>query len=944
MNNRLLKSFTIFCFLMLSASVYAQNGRVVEGMLRDTESRPISGASVRLITAQDTMATSSNNAGFYTFENVKATKFIVQVSSLGFDTYEKEVEFPQEQQEIRVPSFELAVNQNQIEEVIVQGVMTVQVKGDTVEYSTKDLKLREGSVAEEALKKLQGVEVDKDGNVTAQGESVTKIRINGKDFFGGDVKTATQNLPANIIEKIQVVDDYGDMANITGNKSGDSEKIINIQIDPKYNKGYMTTLRFGYGTEERYQATAMWMGMTDKSQVSVLGNLNNINAPLFDFNSMGGGARNRRGGGGGRSGGRFGSPDGLTNVGSIGVNIRHDFSEKLKVYGSYSYGRDDNTTLTNRLNRYEFTNGTQEETTSLDANTISASHRLEANLEWNISDNDYLKLTPQFGFNDTRTNSTSLSQFFDVDGSVTNSDNELLISNSETPRYGISGLYNRKLSDKGRNFFINFNYDNAPTASDFDRILDRLISDPNNAGTSMSEIYQRTLQEVNNKSWNAGASASYIEPLSENGKLEFSYDVNINNYVNKRYQDAFNEDGSGYPNDEQSIVNFHYDQDYSFITHRMGANYAFENDKVKYSIGAAVEPTKLSGDASSDTENTLINRTNLNIMPIARFEYKFSRQKNISINYSGRSSEPNVDQILPYVVSNNETVKTFGNPNLNPEFNHEMRLRFRSGDFQKGNTFFAMLNGNLTNNKIVSFVKRVPGTDRGLLQETRYLNEEIDPVYGVNSFYHFGKSLKEKTYNLMLMGGISYNKLVSYTSNDIDATEGLKNIANNWVFNQGLMFRYNPSENFEINPGVRYSYNYTNSSLGTMDNNVSTWTPTVIGSVNITPTTIFGADLSKSFNKGYGALSNANPFIINTYVEQKFLKDDRATIRLQAFDLLNEQISLNRTVQDNIYTDTQTNRLGRYFMLTFTFKLQKFSGIAPSEDNGFPGGMRRPRM
>src|SRR5690606_10458465 len=166
-------------------------------------------------------------------------------------------------------------------------------------------------------------------------------------------------------------DDYGDMANVTGNKSGDSEKIINIQIDPKYNKGFMTTLRFGYGTEERYQATAMWMGMTDKSQVSVLGNLNNINAPLFDFNTMGGGARNRRGGGGGRSGGMFGNRDGLTNVGSIGLNIRHDFSDKLKVYGSYSYGRDDNTTLTNRLNRYEFTNGTQEETTSLDANTIT---------------------------------------------------------------------------------------------------------------------------------------------------------------------------------------------------------------------------------------------------------------------------------------------------------------------------------------------------------------------------------------------------------------------------------------------------------------------------------------------------------------------------------------------------------------------------------------------
>src|SRR5690606_30684719 len=121
---------------------------------------------------------------------------------------------------------------NMLEEVVIEGVVTVQVKRDTVEYSTRDLKLREGALAEDASKKLHGVEVDKDGNVTAQGESVTRVRINGKDFCGGDVKTATQNLPANIIEKMQIVDDYGDMANLTGNKSGDSEKVLNIVIDP----------------------------------------------------------------------------------------------------------------------------------------------------------------------------------------------------------------------------------------------------------------------------------------------------------------------------------------------------------------------------------------------------------------------------------------------------------------------------------------------------------------------------------------------------------------------------------------------------------------------------------------------------------------------------------------------------------------------------------------
>jgi len=939
--DRLLKALMCLCFMALGITVYGQSGRVVSGMLRDTESRPISGATVQLITDTDTMASSSSNAGFYTFENVKATKFKIRTSSLGFAPFEKEVDFPAGQKEIQVPSFVLEVNENQIEEVVIEGVLTVQVKGDTVEYSTKDLKLREGSVAEDALKKLQGVEVDKDGNVTAQGESVTRVRINGKDFFGGDVKTATQNLPANIIEKIQVVDDYGDMANITGNKSGDSEKIINIQIDPQYNKGFMTTLRAGYGSDERYQATGMWMGMTDKTQVSVLGNLNNINAPLFDFNSMGGGARMRQGGGG-RPGGMFGGSSGITNVGSIGVNIRHDFSDKLKVYGSYSYGNNDNTTTTNSLRttyqiEKEITN-----TSDSTANSILKSHRLEANLEWNISDKDYVKLTPQFGFNGTNSNSFSIGDEYYVPVTVNTNDTRNSNNISEVPRYGISGLYNRKLSDNGRNIFLNFNYDNAATTQDFESILDRLVTDPNNANMTMSEVYERTLQEVNNKSWNAGASLSYLEPVSKNGKIEITYDFNKNNYTNKQYQDAYDEDGDPLDNTAERLLNYHYDQDYSFTTHRIGANYNFENDKVKYSIGAAVQPSLLQGDASSDNDAAVIDRSNLNWMPIARFEYKFSRQKNLSLNYSGSSTEPTINQILPYAVGNSSTNITYGNPDLNPEFRHRAMLRFRAGDFQKGNTFFAMLNGNLSQDKIVSFVKREIVDGVGMVSQTEYLNE-ADPVYNLSSFYHFGKSLKEKTYNLMLMGGINYNKNISYTADDLSATTGEKNIANNWVFSQGLMFRYNPSENLEINPGVRYSYNYTRNTLGDFNNNVSTWTPTLIGSVNITPSTIFGADISKSFNSGYGALTDANPFIINSYIEQKLLKGQRGTIRFQAFDLLNEQTNLSRTVQENMTLDRQTNRLGRYFMLTFTFKLQKFSGIAPTEENRFPGGMRPPR-
>lgn len=921
-------------FLSLSFNLQAQSDKVVQGLLRDSLSRIVSGATVQFISETDTMSTSSSAGGIYTFNNVKADKFKIKIASLGFESFEKDYTFPAGESRMLVPTIQLIPIANMIEEVVVAGVVTVQVKGDTVEYAMDNLKLRQGAVAEDALKKLQGVDVDKDGNVTAQGEQVTRVRINGKDFFGGDVKTATQNLPADIIQKIQVVDDFGDMANLTGNKSGESTKVLNIQIDPKYNNGYATTIRVGGGTEERYQTTGMFMGFKEKTQVSVLGNLNNMNAPLFDFNAVGGGARGRQGGGGGRGGGMFGGSEGITNTGSIGVNIRHDFSETFKAYGSYSYGRDDNNTVSN-----SFTNRLAEaieENSDKDNNSIRASHRFEGNLEWNITDKDYIKITPQLGFGNN--DIISLDTLTQKIGGIFN--NYQIRDNSDissAPRYNFSGLYNRKLNDKGRNLFFNFNYDNALSDAEVKNELNRWLEDPNAIDMQISDVYERTRREVLNKSWNAGASVSYIEPLTEKSKLELTYDFNNNDYDNHNSQELEESRGST----GEGILNYNYDYDYAFTTHRVGASYMYDGEKVKYSLGASLQPSTLKGDAFNGSTTELIDRKNLNFIPIARFEYKFSRQSNLTMQYSGRSNEPSVSQILPFEVATSQTYTTIGNPELDPEFRHSVNFRFRSGDFQKGKSFFAMLRSELTNDKIVSYNKTTKVDGLGAVQEVGYANDS-EPVYSINSFYHLGRSLKEKTYNIMYGGGVSFNKGVSYQSSEITNNVFKKNITNNTGFNQMLFFRYNPSENLEINPGVRYNYTITKSSLIDLQNrNTQKITPNLIGSVNITPNTIFGLDLSKEFNKGYS--SNVDPFIINSYIEQRLLKDQRGTIRFQAFDILNQQTNINRTVGE-ILSDQQTNRLARYFMLTFTFKLQKFSGINPMQSQDQFPGHRRPRM
>lgn len=746
---RSFKLFILFYTVLFAGNIQAQTRKSVQGMLRDSASRVVAGASVQLISNKDTIGTSSNIAGIFVFENVKHDKFKVRVSSIGFETFEQEFTYPAGEEKMVIPSFVLQGISNLLEEVVVDGVLTVQVRGDTLEYSTRDLKLREDAIAEDAIKKLQGVEVDKDGNITAQGEEVRRIRINGKDFFGGDVKAATKNLPADIIQKIQVIDDFGDMANITGNKTGDSEKVLNIVIDPERNNGSTSTLRAGYGTEDRYQVTASYMGMKEGMQISVLGNLNNINAPLFDFNTTGGGARRGRRGGGGGGGGMFGGPNGLTKTASLGLNYRQDFSDSFSVYGSYSFGHDDQDILSYSRDLYDnsIPDSVLFRNSNSIANTIGNSHRFESNIEWKPTDKDFIKVSPQFGYG--RTRSDNILDFTNTLGDVLyNSEDNISHSKSTAPRFGVSALYNRKLNESGRNLFFNMNWNSSGNKQDQNRILESLIADPNNAGQTVEEIYRKTISEADNKSWNGGASVSYLEPLSEFGKLEFSYDYNINNYDNNRAQSAYYEDGGLIEGDQ---YNFERVYDYSFETHRVGVNYNYNGDKLKYSFGASAQPNLLSGDARVDENFVKIHRKGFNIVPIARFEYQFSRQKSIRINYSGSSNEPSITQIQPFTDNSNPTSLVTGNPDLKAEFNHNLRLRFNNSDFQTGKTLFVMMMASLAQDRIVSNMVQTRDPELGVVQSTEYLN--ASGTYNIGSFYHYGKSLKGKTYNIMFMGG-----------------------------------------------------------------------------------------------------------------------------------------------------------------------------------------------
>lgn len=938
------KGSIIFALLLMGFAVQAQSNRQVSGTLKNKAGAAVSGASIKLISEKDSVYTSSDNLGFYNFRNLQGVNFKMTIHSLGYDTLYHDFKFDASRTQNLIEPLTMQESLQYIDEVSVTARVDIVVKEDTLEYHTKDLKLREGALAEDALKKLDGVEVDKDGNVTAQGEAVTRIRINGKDFFGGDVKAATRNLPADIIEKIQIVDDYGDMANITGNRTGDPERILNIEIDPSRNKGSLGNFRVGGGSEERYQVTGMLGFMKEGMQIMGLGNMNNVNASLFDFNIRGGGAR--RGGGGGGSfgrgfggGGMGGGSNGLTNTNSIGLNYRQDFSTALTMYGNYSFSTNNNKTTTDNINDYF--NEQLMEVRNNQTGSQSMNHRFDWNIEYKPTDKDYFKLSPTLSIRGSDSDGLLLSNNT-LQGNTINSLNTTNHSENFAPNYGVSGLYNRRLSEAGRNIFVDFSLNTSRTEQDEERIQESAIF-----GETDIETYIRTLADLNNKSLNGGASLSYTEPMGEKGSLEFNYDYNFRNYDNRRYDNAFDDNGPMIPGQDPTVFIGDRIFDYSFVTHRVGANYRFRSDKIIYSIGASVQPNNLSGDATVNNEVFSINRTGFNFAPIARFEYKFSRTKSFSVRYSGRSNEPSFSQLQPFVDASNRNNIVTGNPNLDAEFGHELRLSFNNFNVGSGQSWFASVTGSVTEDKIVSNRTIAVDPELGVVQNTSYLN--TDGYYNLRAFYNYSIPFKERTYVVSFNGFSSFNNNISYT-------DDIKGIGQNLMLSQGLNFRYNPKETIEITPGVRYSYNQTNNTAssgnrGNVNSQINSWSYSLNTAINITPTWIWGGDLSKTTNSGYSSVVGANPFIINTYIEKQFLKGRNGSIRFQAYDLLNEQTNVSRNVTENLINDSRSNRLGQYFMLTLSYRFQSFAGGSmnmggqggPGHGGGFGGrgGMGR---
>jgi hypothetical protein len=933
--------------LLISYSAMAQTSRDVSGVVKDTTGTSVIAATVKFIAGKDTIFTRTDIDGKFAFKNVKSSTFLITVSSLGYKALNKRFLYNDGETALILDPIVLKSENRMLGEVIISGTGSITIKEDTISYKASDYALRENALAEDLLRKLPGVEVDKDGNVTAQGKAITRVRVNGKDFFGGDVKTATQQLPASILESAQIIDDYGDQANLTGIRNGDPEKILNFTIRADKNKGYFANGTIGGGDKDRYQGSITANTYNDTEQFSVIGNLNNTNSSVFSFGGGGfggggGGARVQSVGGSGGGGMRFtgggggsfqgGGSDGLTNVGSIGLNYRKDYGKKLSSYGNYSYSNRDNDVFSNQLQQNNFLNSLISTDQNSANNRINDNHRFSWNLEYKPDTINFIKFTPSFSYGGTTDfgNTNYIQRENDILTSDGISKNNTV---SKNPNFGANILFNHRLQKKGRNISLLVSANNSRTKQEDDQLTDYINYI---ASGGSNPVYRNQELYDNNRNSNFNANLSYNEPLSATSNLEFNYNHSTTNYKTDR--DTYDISSAGVSSFNTILSN---EFNYSFSTNRFGINYRVNQKKFNYSFGLSAQPNVLEGSSLVMGVKTPNRNTGFNFVPSARYSYNFSRTKAFNVNYFGRANEPTYIQLQPTPDISNPQYPVYGNPNLAAEFSHALSFRYNNFNFNSGDVLFINLSGNLTENKIVSNIVRKMDPIVGLVQESRYLN--TDGFFTSTAYYSYSKPFQEKKYVFSFNGSANYINNISYTDNK-------KNTGKNWIFSQGLNMQINPNKNLEFNPGVRYSFNSnTNDAITNNNTEVSTYSLNFNTRIYFLKTWLIGSDLSKSYNNGYSSSLAVNPFIINTYLEKQFFKDKRASLRLQGFDLLDENTSVSRSVTGNVITDSQSNRLSRYVMLSFTMRLQKFIGkqqqpqqmMGPGMYNRSGSGMER---
>lgn len=968
-----LKKLLLTVFALAAFIPAAAQNTITATLLDGQTGEPVGFATVSLTkkgTQKPYKYVLSGENGSFKFDNVAAGQYSIKAELMGYKPFSREIQYAGKKMELGEIAMEL--DQQQIDAASVSALgNSILIKKDTIEYNATAFKTTENDVLEDLLKKLPGVEVSDDGGITVNGETITKITIDGKTFFLDDPQLATKNIPARIINKLKVIEKKSEQAEFTGIDDGEEEHVIDLSVKPGMMKGAFGSIQGGGGLdlpnggeverEARYQGAGFLGKFTDKQQLSVLLNGNNTNNRGFNdlAGSMMGGMRGG-GGGMGRSNGSGGrGNNGVTISYMGGANGAWDLcDDRMQLGSNYLFGFTDRRVEEESMKR-TFLNDHETNiynTTGFD-NTISRGHRFGVRLDHKFSENTSILFEPRVNFGGGSYSELSSSHTDkDTDGSITNLNTSDVNNTGWNRNVSTSGylLFRQRLGIPGRTLTVMGRYsfsNNDLNGNNYSLTRDLVEGRDSTVNQSFTS---------NSKSMSAMGRATYTEPLGNNFYLEANYAFNWSkNNSDKQTENLITgEHAYEFSNSVENTMTYH----------TIGANLMYQKEKSRFQIGAAIMPTKTVNNTSrydyEKRQYVTLDPYEYNILrwsPRAMVWWEMGENANARLFYRGTSSQPSISKLMPVPDNTNPLNVNFGNPYLKPYFSHSIRGDVRYNNKRKFSSFSIRFNASYDQDPIVNTVWY--GNNGG--QFAMPFNGPASASAGLNTFLNL--PVGHSNFIISNMANINWSNRSSYVGTGIDMTtydtEGYYAFMEEFVrnFNDPTYFKKhiatNTTNSLSILERLRLTYRLDNLELQASGltrinrswytisqkaSNTLTFNNQVRASVNWTWEAI-GATLKTEFNynwyNGYTGVGYTPEFLLDAEIQKSLFKK-KVTLSLKGYDILGQSKNLNVSDDSNYHMETRNNTLGRYVILSLTYRFGTFDPSKMGGGHGHGPGRR----
>lgn len=939
--------------LILSVSaIYAQSV-TVRGQIADAKDNShMAGVTVLLINLADSVKNGavSDTAGVFVLKNVPPGRYQLHTSYVSYLPAERQ--FNVNTSDLDLGTVFIARDANLLKEVVVQEKqIRVEQLGDTTQYNAAAYKTNPNATVEDLVQKMPGITLE-DGVVKVQGEELKKLTIDGEDFFGDDATLALRNLPAEIVDKIQVFDRLSEQAQFTGFDDGNTEKTLNIVTKSGKNNGQFGKIYAGYGNDDRYIGGANLNYFKGKQRISLIGLTNNINQQNFSSqdllgvtgNAGGGRGGGRQGGGrqgGGRSGGDrqsgasannflVGQQAGINAVNSLGLNYTDRWGEKIRVNGSWFFNNNKNDN-SSQLSREYFLN--EESSQFYDESNRSESdnfnHRVNMRLEYNIDSANSLQLRPQISFQDNSRIGNFLGQnYFTADNPLNITENN---TRSDNSGYNFSNnlLYRHRFGKRGRTLSLNLGTNFNDKSGERNLFSQNQYFD----GIDTTEtLDQLSLSESDG--FTLSSNLAYTEPVGQTGQIQLNYTPSFNRNTSDRETNSLDSLTGEYSRPDLLLSNQFENR---VSTHRSGASYRLRREKIMFSVGLNYQNVRLNSEQTFP-EAFSLGKTFQNLLPEASFNYRESKTQNLRIQYRTSTNVPAISQLQNVLDNSNPLLLSTGNPDLKQPYGHAFTVRFNKNNSVKATNFLAFgymgFTDNYIGNSTLIASKDTMLPDGIILltgaQLTRPVN--LDGYRNARTFFTYGLPVGLLKSNLNLNTGFSWLRTPSLVN-------GVKNLVNSYATNAGLVLGSNISEKLDFTVSYSANFNVVRNSLQPeLDNNYFFHNAGVKLNWEFLERLTFSSDLAQTLYSGLGEDFDQQFWLWSAAVGYRMLKNESLEIRLGVFDLLDQNNSIGRTVTETYVEDSVTDVLRRYFMLTATYTLRNF-GTGASDKQ-----MRRDRV